>query len=91
MYDKKMDVLMQIEHLKSVTPITTRAGKRLREIKRVKLAKALREFASEGVEVDGVGYGRVDTHGFDNAKSALCLFGTKKSGGEFRVELEEYS
>lgn len=69
----------------------TSAEKHLRDIKRWKVDRALREFASEGLDVQGVGFGWIDTHDFDNAKSALCLFGARDDGNEFRAELEEYT
>lgn len=75
--------------IESMDDITS-AERHLREIKRWKIDRALREFTYEGLEVEGVGFGWIDTHDFANAKSALCLFGTKDNGSEFRAELEEY-
>lgn len=75
---------MFIERMDNIT----QAEKRLREIKRWKVDRALQAFTSEGLDVQGVGFGCLSTHDFDNAKSALCLFGTRDDGNEVRYELE---
>ena len=76
---------MFIERMDNIT----QAEKRLREIKRWKVDRALQAFTSEGLDVQGVGFGCLSTHDFDNAKSALCLFGTRDDGNEVRYELED--
>jgi hypothetical protein len=85
----KMEVLMTIEWIKSIAP-NEKMKNRLNEIKRNKFSKAIKEFAFNGVEIEGVGYGWINTHDFENAQAALCLFGGQEDGTEFRVELEKY-